>query len=247
MDFFYVPWISTASNGELIEETEYIIGSIPKSVSTKPKYKLTSVAIKGFIETSRLILVYAGEPFINNRISYEQLKEKENSIAIKRLPMLEFEGHTIYQPTAIAKFLANQFGLRGKTVFEEAEINGIIETVTSLVTYLKPYMFFSIRASTPHISWKQYFPENSTEYSIPMIHLYLPILENAASKKTDHGFLLPSGLTYADFTVAICYEVIEGLLPQVAAPYTNLKALKEKVNGLPQLQQYLKNRPKSIF
>jgi len=248
MDFFYLPWISVSkSDDESVEETEGIIGSIPGLLSTAPKYKLTFFHAKGFIEISRLILVYAGEPFINNRISYEKWQEKKIDIAFKRVPALEFEGHTIYHSTAIARFLAKQFGLCGKTVYEEAEIDGIVETLISLVTYLRPCIYSFVKARIPELNWKQYFPEDAVEQSIPMIQMYLPVLENAASRKTDHGFLLPSGLTYADFAVAICYEVIESFLPQVVAPYTNLKALKEKVNGLPQLQQYLKSRPESIF
>ena len=79
MDFFYLPWISTLKpDNELVEETECTIDSIPGSVSTKPKYKLTFFPAKGFAEISRLILVYSGEPFIDIRMSYEKWKKREN-------------------------------------------------------------------------------------------------------------------------------------------------------------------------
>ena len=162
------------------------------------------------------------------------------------MPILEFEGHTIYQSMTIAKFLGKQFGLYGKTVFEEAEIDEILETLTTLTTYLRPCIFAFYKSVHPeHL--KEYFPENAVEHSLKVIQKYLPFLETSASRKTVHGFLLPSGITLADFAVTVCYELIENLFPQIAAPYTNLKALKDRVNSLSQLQQYLKNRPKSIF
>jgi len=247
MDFFYIPWISVLKpEEESTEETEYTIGSVPELVSTKPKYKLTFFASKGFAEISRLILVYVDEPFIDNRISYSEWKAKEGDCPIRRMPMLEFEGHTIYQSMTIAKFLAKQFGLYGKTVFEETEIDEIIETLTILVTYLRPCIFAFYKSIQPE-DVKEYFPENTVKYSTTVVQRYLPFLENYASRKTLHGFLLPSGITVADFAVAICYELIENLFPQIIVPYTNLKGLKDRVNELPELQQYLKSRPKSIF
>ena len=79
MDFFYIPWISPLTPEEESKmETEYIICSIPESMSTQPKYKLTFFPAKGLAEISRLILVYAGEPFIDNRLSCKKWKEKES-------------------------------------------------------------------------------------------------------------------------------------------------------------------------
>ena len=163
------------------------------------------------------------------------------------MPVLEFNGYTIYHSIAIARFLARQFGLSGRTVVEEAEVDGIIEMIMLLSTYIRPCIFVFLKKLFPKINLKPFYNENFSENSVPMIQKYLPILESYASKKTSHGFLFPSGLTYADFTVAVCYEMIEIVLPQVMIPYTNLKALKDKVNGLPQLQQYLKDRPDYIL
>ena len=259
MDFFYLPWIS-ALNPE--EETEHTVNSLPESIVIKPKYKLTFFQGKGFVEISRLVLAYSGEPFIDNRICYIKWKETEDGGFLRcsnlrtfvlidplfsRIPMLEFDGHTIYQSITIAKFLAKQFGLYGRTIYEEAQVDEIMELLLSLANYLKPYVFSFLKTRNPKISWKEYFPEISIGDAIPMIERYLPFLDNIASRKTNHGFLIPSGLTYADFAVTICYEFIEYLIPQTAASYTNLKALKNKVNSLPQLQEYLKNRPESMF
>ena len=74
MDFFYLPWISTLKTQE---EIEYTVNPLPEPALAKPKYKLTFFVSKGFAEISRLILVYVGEPFIDNRICYAKWKAKE--------------------------------------------------------------------------------------------------------------------------------------------------------------------------
>ena len=170
-----------------------------------------------------------------------------SDFSLHRLPILEFSGYTIYYPVAIARFLAKQFGLFGKTAIEEAEIDGILEALISLVTCVRPCIFLFLKRTFRNINLKPFLSEPITGNSVPMIQKYLPILEHYASRKTSHGFLLPSGITFVDFGVTVCYEMIETIFPQVMIPYTNLKALRNRVNKLPQLQEYLKNRPNYII
>ena len=84
MDFFYIPWISALKPGEeSVEGTEVTAVSIPRSLSIVPKYRLTFFPAKGFTEISRLILAYAGEPFIDNRISYEEWVERKEGVFLR--------------------------------------------------------------------------------------------------------------------------------------------------------------------
>ena len=80
MDFFYVPWMSSLASEEAFEGNEVTIASVSRPMPVIPKYKLTFFPAKGFTEISRYILVYAGEPFIDNRISYEQSIEKKEGM-----------------------------------------------------------------------------------------------------------------------------------------------------------------------
>ena len=79
------------------------------------------------------------------------------------------------------------------------------------------------------------------------IQKYMPLLESACSNKYSHGFIFTSGLTFADFAVASIFETLEDFYPESVESYENTKNLKEKVFALPQLQQYLSQRPKSVL
>ncbi|KAE9548933.1 hypothetical protein FO519_007860 [Halicephalobus sp. NKZ332] len=248
MDFFYIPWISSLkAEDDSLEGTEITVYSIPEPLDINPRYKLTFFSAKGMAEMSRLILAYVGEPFIDNRISFEQWKENKDGLLFRQLPILEFDGQSLCHSVAIARYLAKQYGLAGKTLFEQAEVDGIMEVVMNLITSLKPCIFSLIKKRHPEINTSTFCEEPISESATLVINKYLPILEHYASKKTLHGFLSPGGLTFADFGVAVCFEILENLHPDGLEPYSSLRTLKNKVHGLPQLQQYLKTRPKTVF
>ena len=47
-----------------------------------------------------------------------------------QLPLLEYKGTTITQSVAIARFLAHEFGLGGKTALIDANIDEIVDAIT---------------------------------------------------------------------------------------------------------------------
>ena len=57
---------------------------------------------------------------------------KRNFITAMRfgqLPQLEIDGKTLYQSMAITRFLARKYNLAGKTNFEEAEADMIVDLI----------------------------------------------------------------------------------------------------------------------
>ena len=84
MDAFYIPWMTSIIMPEenqksSLEGTQF---TIPRSLSTSttPKYKLTFFPAKGMAEMIRLVLAYAGEPFIDNRISFTEWERRKHGL-----------------------------------------------------------------------------------------------------------------------------------------------------------------------
>ena len=46
-----------------------------------------------------------------------------------QVPKLEIDGKTLYQSIAITRFLARKYGLAGKTEFEEAQADMIVDCI----------------------------------------------------------------------------------------------------------------------
>uniref|UniRef100_A0A914DFH0 glutathione transferase n=1 Tax=Acrobeloides nanus TaxID=290746 RepID=A0A914DFH0_9BILA len=69
----------------------------------------------------------------------------------------------------------------------------------------------------------------------------LPIFEKYL-KESGNGFYFKSGLTWADFFLSSFWEVLNHLIPDFFEKHPLLKENADKVNALPQIQKYLKER-----
>ena len=165
------------------------------------------------------------------------------------MPFLEFDGKILCQSAAIARFLAKQFNLAGKDIFEQAEVDAIVDLMKEFGASTKPFVNSIVKAySNLPPEFDNLSPTDCLmKYAAPAIDHYMPLLETAASKRTKSGFLFDGGVTFADFGLASIYEFLESILPDKVAKYENVKALKERVFALPQLQKYLSERPKTIL
>merc|ERR1719270_746523 len=92
--------------------------------------KLTYFNGRGRAETSRLILAYAGQKYEDCRISFEDMAKLKPTLPYGQLPLLEYKGTTITQSLAIARFLAHEFGLGGKTPLIDANIDEVVDAIT---------------------------------------------------------------------------------------------------------------------
>ena len=68
---------------------------------------------------------------------------------------------------------------------------------------------------------------------------------NRLLNNSTNWFLVSGELTWVDFLTAEFYETFSNLVPGLFDDYPKIASLYEKVHGLPQIQDYLKNRPKT--
>jgi glutathione S-transferase len=77
----------------------------------------------------------------------------------------------------------------------------------------------------------------------PGVEKYFPVLEKILVQSSS-GFILPSGLSYVDFSLAHFLEEIKKIEGEVFAKYPKLLEYMDKFNALPQLKEYLTKRGK---
>ncbi|XP_035671118.1 hematopoietic prostaglandin D synthase-like [Branchiostoma floridae] len=99
-----------------------------------PKYKLTYFDLRARGELTRLIFAAAGVQYEDYRIdrpSWAKLKEKT---PMGQMPLLEVDGKVMCQSGAIARYIARETGLGGKSSWEEAQVDMFVCGVDDLIT-----------------------------------------------------------------------------------------------------------------
>merc|ERR1712062_325444 len=96
-------------------------------METTTKIKLTYFGLRGRAEPARLILAHAGVDYEDDRIKQEDWPQLKPKTTLGTLPILCYNGVEICQSVAIWRFLANEFGLAGKTNLERARADMIVD------------------------------------------------------------------------------------------------------------------------
>merc|ERR1712018_940499 len=95
--------------------------------------KLTYFNFRGRAEASRLMLAYKGVDYEDNRITQEQWAALKPKTPFGSLPLLCYNGMELAQSMTIARFLARELNLAGKSRFEEAQVDMVVDCIVDLV------------------------------------------------------------------------------------------------------------------
>ena len=197
-----------------------------------PQYKLTYFNGRGRAEVSRLIFAQAGVQYEDKRISGEEWGQLKSQTPFGALPLLEVDGKVLAGSVVIARFLAERYGLAGSSDVENAEIAGIADSIQDLDTEIITWMMEKDEARKAELKKKL------DEELVPK-HM-----SNLEKRVTAEGWLYGSKVTYAD----LLFHAFSSRLPDDVLPkYPGLKALIEKVEALPNIAKWLKERPDSFF
>uniref|UniRef100_A0A0N5BYC9 glutathione transferase n=1 Tax=Strongyloides papillosus TaxID=174720 RepID=A0A0N5BYC9_STREA len=102
-------------------------------MSDKVCYKLIYFDKFGRGELSRILFNYARINFIDVRVLSHEWDTIKDSMPFQQLPVLEFDGKTLFQSAAIEKYLAKQFGYMGANDFEDAQIDQILLSINDVM------------------------------------------------------------------------------------------------------------------
>ena len=196
------------------------------------QYKLTYFNGRGRAELIRLIFAQSGVQYEDKRIAGEEWGQLKPKTPNGCLPMLEVEGKTLSGSIPLARFVAERHGLAGSNDLENVEIASIMDCLNDLTQAFMKAIFE--RDETRKAELKKKFDEEDTPK-------FLSLLEK---RVTAQGWLYGAKVTYVDLAF---FNFSEGLPAEVLAKYPGLKSVKDKVQALPNIAKWLKERPVTQF
>nr|CAD7259031.1 unnamed protein product [Timema shepardi] len=202
-----------------------------------PKYKLIYFNVKALGEPIRFLLSYGKQEFEDYRLENEQWPTLKPTMPFGKTPVLEIDGKRTHQSAAICRYLAKQFGLAGKDDWENLEIDTIVDTFTDFRTQIGSYHYDDNEAS------KEKKKGPLLNETVPF---YLKKFDEVV--KNNGGYFVGGKLTWADlYFVGLLDYLSEMVGHDLVEKYANLKALKEKVLGIPAIKAWVDKRPDTKF
>ncbi|XP_072261672.1 hematopoietic prostaglandin D synthase-like [Pyxicephalus adspersus] len=193
-----------------------------------PNYKLTYFNFKGRGEIIRYIFAYTNTPFEDHRIDYNEWPAHKSSFPFGKVPVVEIDGVVYSQSLAIARYLAKQAGLTGKTPIDDLNIDAVIDHLDDLVTLFP---------------WEG-DEKKKNEY---MDKCFPPVLSGLEKALGNKKWFAGDYVTWADFFWDNCYDMFEHHRPGFANAYPHLLALRKRVHEIPEIAAWIKKRPESQF
>ncbi|KAI6217209.1 CRE-GST-13 protein [Aphelenchoides besseyi] len=205
-------------------------------------YKYTYLNVRGFGEVPRLMFHHANVDFEDVRYTRDEFQNVKENFPNKQVPLLEVNGHPISQSGAIVRFLAYRFALGGKDEFERARADEIYGVFFDRMREHRDYHLF--RLANPGQDNEELFYSSF----VPSAQKALPFYEQVVEEANEHGgFVLSSGLSYADFVVAEHVTTLFKLGPQFKDDHPNLIAFAKKIYAVsPGVERYVAQRPDTV-
>jgi len=200
-----------------------------------PSYKLTYFNLRGRAEVARWILAYAGVEYDDHRIIREDWPAMKPTTPFGGLPLLEVDGVSICQSDAINRYLANQHGLAGKSPIEKAQVDMVVGCFGDVLS-----QFAAIMKAEPEKK-----AELVKKFADEVLPEGLKKMEKLLEGNNGgNGFFVGDSVTYADFAVThgLSMTSVFEIDPHLEN-FPKLKALTERVQGLPQIADWIKKRP----
>jgi len=213
--------------------------------------KLVYFNVRGLAETSRMLLAVAKQDYEDFRYPLEVVdmsthamikddfdSDKKDGKLVKSLnkvPFLEVDGETIPQSITIERFLATRFSMMGSSDLETAKIDSICECVRDFKD-----MYQKVRvAKDKDSAMNEWFTVTLVER--------LTLLENLLGNE---GFSVGSSTSLSDI---VLYSFITNFFDNREASMNatlatpSLRKIIDRVHSLPEMVEWLENRPKTDF
>ena len=203
-----------------------------------PSYKLYYFNQMGRGELIRWILLQAGLPYEDIRLTDQEWAEFKPKTPYGKIPVLEVDdGKLLAGSGPIARYLAEEHGLAGSNAFENAELAGLNDLIEDV--QMKMVLMFFEKDEKRQAEMKQTLQEKD-------LPEFLGILEKRiTSNGSPEGWIYGSKVTYVDMSVVLTTGFLVMIDPGILEGYTAISKLKAAVESLPKIAKWIQERPKT--
>ncbi|KAL6736815.1 hypothetical protein Aduo_007122 [Ancylostoma duodenale] len=203
-------------------------------------YKLTYFNGRGTAEIIRQVFVLAGQEYEDVRLSFEEWPKHKAEMPFGQIPVLEVDGKQLAQSLAIVRFLARNFGFAGKSPFEEALVDSIVDQHRDFINEIRP--FFRIVMGFAQGDADKLFKE----VFLPARDKFFGFMTKFL-KESKSGYLVGDSLTFADLYLAETSAEFAKDFPSTYDGFPEVKAHAEKIRSIPALKKWIETRPVTKF
>lgn len=183
----------------------------------------------------RLMLTAAGVDFEDHRVQGEEWAKLKPSMPTGQMPVLEIDGKKYSQSLAIARYLAREYGMAGKSNTDQLLVDQIVDTVNDLINDMIKPVFEKDEARKAELEKKL------KEETMPRIFGTL----NNFLESNGGDYFVGTKLSLADiFFMDIVSRVVEKD-PKDLEKFPKLAANLKKTQSEPKIAAYLAKRPKT--
>ncbi|XP_060565092.1 probable glutathione S-transferase 9 isoform X1 [Ruditapes philippinarum] len=204
------------------------------------KYKLTYFDIRGRGEIPRLLFHAAEVEFTDDRIDSEE--KWYNSLKAKMpqrvLPVLEVDGKLLSQSLTICRYLAREFGLCGKTSWEQALVEQVVDTMDDLRAEVAKWIYEKDTEKKDEIG-----SHLRSEIYPKFFGILEDILKENEENNNRSGYLVGDSLTLADLSVFETFTFPLSIHPDILDDHLELQEHRKRIETHKHLADYIKNRP----
>merc|ERR1712154_140902 len=201
------------------------------------KIKLTHYNVRGQAETIRLVLAYAGKEFEDKRIAPEDMPSLKPSLPFGQLPVLEVDGDMIGQSMAIARFLANQYGIAGSSNLVKAQVDEVVDVMNDV----QDAMYGTFFEKDEKVKAEK--TKKVKEETIPNS---LANLEKVLEKRGGQ-FFAGNSLSWAELHFLQLVDLMSTQNPKCLEATPKLASLVERTRKVPNIKKWLEDRPSTEF
>ncbi|XP_045165952.2 probable glutathione S-transferase 9 isoform X2 [Mercenaria mercenaria] len=209
-----------------------------------PKYKLIYFDIRGRAEIPRLLLTYTGIKFEDKRLRIEsnghcnEWIELKSKMPQKVLPVLEVDGKQLSQSLTICRYLAREFGLCGKTNWEQAQVEQVVDTMDDLRAEVAKWIYEKDTVKKDEIA-----SNLRSEIYPKFFGILETILRENEENNNRSGYFVGDHLTLADLSVFETFTFPLSIHPDIFDDHLELQEHRQRIMTDKHLAEYIKNRP----